>query len=93
MKTYKSRDLTHKRAEVMREAEKNGVIIQECRTNGDVRQEFVVMTREMAFSLVDNNTMADGKCGNTKELQLWNWLQPNNCSCGKDECIHCSYDW
>lgn len=43
MKTYKSSALTHHRAEVMREAEKNGVIIQECRTNGDVIKEFVIM--------------------------------------------------
>lgn len=42
MKTYKSSDLTNKRSEVMREAEKGGVIIQECRTNGDVRKEFVL---------------------------------------------------
>ncbi len=42
MKTYKSSDLTHKRAEVMREAELNGVIIQECRTNGEVVKEFVL---------------------------------------------------
>lgn len=42
MKTYKSSDLTHKRAEVMREAELNGVIIQECRTNGDVVKEFTL---------------------------------------------------
>lgn len=42
MKVYKSSALTHKRAEVLEEAKANGVIIQECKTNGDVRQEFVL---------------------------------------------------
>jgi len=42
MKTYKSSDLTHKRAEVLKEAKANGVIIQECNTNGDVRCEYVL---------------------------------------------------
>ena len=42
MKTYKSSDLTRKRAEVLKEALKHGVIIQECNTNGDVRQEYVL---------------------------------------------------
>lgn len=46
MKTYKSRDLTHKRAEVFAEARKSGVIIQECNTNGDVRQEYVLTKKE-----------------------------------------------
>ena len=46
MKIYKSSDLTHKRAEVMREAEKNGVVIQELRTNGEVVKEFVLLERE-----------------------------------------------
>lgn len=45
MKTYKSSDLTHKRAEVMREAEKSGVIIQERRTNGEVVSELVVISK------------------------------------------------
>ena len=46
MKTYKSADLTHKRAEVFREAETNGVIIQQCRTNGEVIQEFVLIPND-----------------------------------------------
>lgn len=45
MKTYKSSNLTHKRAEVLKEAKESGVIIQECNTNGDVRQEYVILTR------------------------------------------------
>jgi len=45
MKTYKSSDLTHKRAEVLKEAKANGVIIQERNTNGDVREEFVMCTK------------------------------------------------
>jgi len=46
MRIYKSRDLTHKRAEVMKEAKANGVIIQECNTNGDVRREYVITLKE-----------------------------------------------
>ena len=43
MKKYKSSDLTHKRAEVLKEAKANGVIIQQLETNGAVRQEFVLV--------------------------------------------------
>ena len=46
MKTYKSSDLTHKRAEVLKEAKANGVIIQQLETNGVVRQEFVLLGAE-----------------------------------------------
>ena len=77
MKTYKSSDLTHKRAEVFKEVETNGAIIQQCNTNGDVKQEFVFITRELAFDLVDNNSNADGRRGHTKELSMWHRLQPN----------------
>ena len=45
MKTFKSSDLTNKRAEVFREAEKNGVIIQQCRTNGEVISELVLVNK------------------------------------------------
>jgi len=45
MKTFKSSDLTHNRAAVFKEAEKDGVIIQLCRTNGDVIQEFVLLPK------------------------------------------------
>ena len=42
MKTYKASDLTYKRAEVMREAELNGVLIEERRTNGEVINTFIL---------------------------------------------------
>ncbi len=45
MKRYKSSDLTHKRAEVLREAEYNGVIIQQRRTNGEIASEMVVISK------------------------------------------------
>lgn len=45
MKTYNLDDLINDNAEVMREAEKNGVIIQECRTNGDVVKEFIIQLK------------------------------------------------
>ncbi|NRA79345.1 MAG: hypothetical protein HRU18_14145 [Pseudoalteromonas sp.] len=43
MKKYKSSDLTHKRAEVLKEAKANGVIIQQLETNGAVRCEFLLI--------------------------------------------------
>ena len=52
MKKYKSSDLTHKRAEVLKEAAKNGVIIQQLETNGGVRQEFVLMGKMQCDCLV-----------------------------------------
>ena len=42
MKTYKSSDLTHKRAEVFAEARISPVIINQCRTNGDIMDMFVL---------------------------------------------------
>lgn len=46
MKTYKSSDLTHKRAEVLKEAKANGVIIQQLETNGDVRCEYILIDKD-----------------------------------------------
>jgi len=46
MKIYKSSDLTHKRAEVLKEAKLNGVIIQQLETNGQVRCEFLLIANE-----------------------------------------------
>lgn len=46
MKKYKSSDLTHKRAEVLKEAKLNGVIIQQLETNGQVRCEFLLIANE-----------------------------------------------
>ena len=72
MKTYKSSDLTHKRAEVMREAEANGVKIQERRSNGEVIKEFVILPivhniltlnkscGDVEMFYVDDNLLADG---------------------------------
>lgn len=52
MKTYKSSALTNtKRCEVFEEAEKNGVIIQMCKTNGKVIKEFVMITGENFIKL------------------------------------------
>ncbi len=47
MKAYKSSDLTHKRAEVLQEATKEGVIIQQLETNGKVRREFVIVPKDI----------------------------------------------
>ena len=50
MKVYKSSDLTHKRAEVLKEAKANSVIIQQLETNGQVRHEFILVTKYRAAS-------------------------------------------
>lgn len=53
MKKYKASDLSHKRAEVMKEARNGGVIIQECRTNGEVLQEFLLVDKHFIHSIID----------------------------------------
>ena len=51
MKKYNSSALTTNRSEVLEEAAKNGVIIQEKNTNGKVRREFaLVLNNEEGFS-------------------------------------------
>ena len=45
MKTYKSSDLTHKRAEVLKAAREDGVIIEERRSNGEVISEFFLVSK------------------------------------------------
>lgn len=61
MKKYKSSDLTHKRAEVLNEAAKNGVIIQQLETNGNIRREFVVCSKTIfdRLPIDDLDLMAD----------------------------------
>jgi len=49
VKIYKSSDLTHKRAEVFAAARISPVIINQCRTNGDVIDVFV-LTYQPAMS-------------------------------------------
>ena len=64
MKTYKSSDLTHKRAEVLEEAEANGVIIQQLKTNGTVIQEFLLIAdkplRDSGHSIQMVRDMTEG---------------------------------
>lgn len=67
MKTYKSSDLTHKRAEVLKEARNNGVVIQECNTNGEVRQEYVIQVRTPLTEF--SNEMSKHS---EKDNTLWN---------------------
>ena len=43
MKTYKSSDLIHKRAEAFEEAESNGIIIEQRKTNGKVINKLVLI--------------------------------------------------
>ena len=52
MMVYKSSDLTHKRAEVLKEARNAPVIINQCRSNGDILDVFV-LTHQPAMSEED----------------------------------------
>ena len=45
MKTFTASHLSHKPAEVFEEARANGAIIQQKRTNGDVIEEFVMLSK------------------------------------------------
>ena len=75
---YNLSSLTKKgRADILKEAKTNGVIIQECNTNGDVRCEYVIVTREVMHQCVDSSAMADGRSGDTVELKIWHATQPN----------------
>ena len=64
MKTYKSSDLTHKRAEVLEEAKLNGVVIQQLETNGKVRCEFLLIAdkplRDSGHSIQMVRDMTEG---------------------------------
>jgi hypothetical protein len=44
MKTYNSSDLNNKRSEILEEAASNGVVIQEKKTNGEIRREFLIIS-------------------------------------------------
>ena len=43
MKTFKAAHLSNKPAEVFAAAREEGAIIQQCRTNGEVIEEFVII--------------------------------------------------
>lgn len=45
------------RADIFNEAEKDGVIIQDCNTNGDVRREFILVTKDKYMGI--NNIKGD----------------------------------
>lgn len=47
MKIFKASHLVKKPAEVFAEARKNGAIIQQCRTNGEIIEEFVIIDNEL----------------------------------------------
>ena len=46
MKTFKASHLVKKPAEVFAEARLNGAIIQQCRTNGEVIEEFIIIKKD-----------------------------------------------
>lgn len=57
MKTYKSSALTHQRAQVLKEARDNGVVIQECNTNGEVRCEYFIVGIVNKSVTIGNSTL------------------------------------
>lgn len=87
MKKFNASDLSKKPSQVFAAARAELALIQHKDRKGGVVEEFVILPRDIAFSLVDNNSLADGCHGDTKELIMWNLLQPNNCHCGTcEEC-------
>lgn len=46
MKAFKASQLASKPAEIFAEARKEGAIIQQCRTNGEVIEEFVMIRND-----------------------------------------------
>lgn len=59
MKRYKASDLSHKRAEVIKEAKANGVVI-ECRnTNGEVVNELLLIKNESSSLMPNFNNAPD----------------------------------
>jgi hypothetical protein len=57
MKTFKSSALSNNRAEVLKEAKANGVIIQECNTNGEVRCEYVILSIDSKGWVAEGDVM------------------------------------
>lgn len=87
MKKFNAGDLSKRPSEVFAAARGEFALIQHKDRKGDVVEEFVMLPRAVAFDLVNDNTLADGRSGDTNKTMLWNLLQPNNCHCGScDEC-------
>ena len=61
MKAFKASDLSHKRSDVMKAAREGGAIIQECRTNGEVVQEYVLTVNSPVGDLSDGRVNIGGK--------------------------------
>lgn len=60
MKIFKASQLALKPAEVFAEARKEGAIIQQCRTNGEVVEEFVIMPKDTLDEFIrESNTLAE----------------------------------
>lgn len=56
MKTFKASHLATKPAEVFAEARKEGAIIQQCRTNGEVIEEFAIVPKNDLDELIKEST-------------------------------------
>ena len=53
MKKYKLSDITHKRAELFAHARTNGVLLQSLRTNGEVLEEYVIISKDEFIGIDD----------------------------------------
>ena len=69
MKTFKSSDLSHNRADVLKAAREGGVIIEERRSNGEVIAKYVL---QQVHNVVDdvivfNEPVIEGRVGFSDE--------------------------
>ncbi len=55
MKTFKASHLVKKPAEVFAEARLNGAIIQQCRTNGEIVEEFAIVPAAKLSELISGS--------------------------------------
>ena len=54
MKTFNASELAHKRTEIFDAARESGAIIQKKNTNGDVLEEFIIVTSSMYENISDD---------------------------------------
>lgn len=59
MKTFKASDFARSPEKVYEEALINGAIIQQCRTNGEVKEEFILIKKDSKsiFDLYQNDEL------------------------------------
>lgn len=55
LKTFKASDFARSPEKVYEEALINGAIIQQCRTNGEIKEEFVLIPKESLDELINGS--------------------------------------